>query len=89
MKFGDFRRNFGQGFCAWMALYVERRLSDVEEQGEGTDPPSGGGASFVFVGGIPLALFVLMVMLVWCPTVWLLTTEGTSTATDRPFVVRR
>ena len=77
------------GFCAWMALYVERRLSDVEEQGEGTDPPSGGGASFVFVGGIPLALFVLMVMLVWCPTVWLLTTEGTSTATDRPFVVRR
>ena len=62
------------GFFAWMALYVERRIQDVEtEVGDGS---GGSGPQFIFIGGMPISVFFLVIMLPWCGVVWVLTENG-------------
>ena len=65
------------GFFAWMALYVERRIQDAETNlGDGSDLPGGSGPQFIFVGGMPISVFLLVIMLPWSGVVWVLTENG-------------
>jgi Ca2+/Na+ antiporter len=67
------------GFFAWMTLYVERRIQDVESEpslDDGSDLPSSSGPEFIFVGGMPISVFLLVITLPWCGVVWVLTENG-------------
>ena len=68
------------GCAAWMALYVERRVSDVDNEG-------GGGLSYIFVYGLPVSVFVLLVNLPWCPIVYHLTRDGMPRWLRQAFVI--
>ena len=61
------------GFFAWMTLYVERRIQDVESESDSSDSS---GPEFIFVGGMPISVFMLVITLPWCGVVWVLTENG-------------